>query len=220
MTVPGSLLAFRLAAGAEVAPGMPRAAATIPLGSLPGSLVVSPSGSRVYVPIGSPSNTVLVIDTKTNTVIRNPLPFGRDPARVAVSPNGSHIYVTNSVSNTVSVIDTTTNTVVATIEVGRNVGGVAVAPHGSQVYVGSMDLDTNTVWMVSMIDTIINNVITTTSVDGPMTGNPGGPMKLAENRSERSHAHGRRQPMCPPYQATGPSMQPKPSSACLTSGRC
>ena len=27
---------------------------------------------------------------------------------------------------------------------------------------------------------------------GPMTGNPGGPMKLAENRLQRSHAHGRR----------------------------
>src|SRR5680860_1035260 len=27
---------------------------------------------------------------------------------------------------------------------------------------------------------------------GPMTGNPGGPMNLAENRSARSHAHGRR----------------------------
>jgi hypothetical protein len=26
-----------------------------------------------------------------------------------------------------------------------------------------------------------------------MTGNPGGPIKLAENRSQRSHAHGRRQ---------------------------
>jgi hypothetical protein len=26
-----------------------------------------------------------------------------------------------------------------------------------------------------------------------MTGNPGGPIKLAENRAKRSHAHGRRQ---------------------------
>ncbi len=28
---------------------------------------------------------------------------------------------------------------------------------------------------------------------GPMTGNPGGPMKLAEDRLQRSHAHGRQQ---------------------------
>ena len=31
-----------------------------------------------------------------------------------------------------------------------------------------------------------------------MTGNPGGPMNLAENRSARSHAHGRRQSMPSP----------------------
>jgi hypothetical protein len=28
--------------------------------------------------------------------------------------------------------------------------------------------------------------------DGPMTGNPDGPMRLAENQLDRSHAHGRR----------------------------
>ena len=34
--------------------------------------------------------------------------------------------------------------------------------------------------------------------DGPMTGNPGGPMNLAENPLPRSHAHGRRHaaPQC------------------------
>jgi hypothetical protein len=29
--------------------------------------------------------------------------------------------------------------------------------------------------------------------DGPMTGNPGGPINLAETHSDRSHGHGRRQ---------------------------
>ena len=79
-------------------------------------------------------NTVVVIDTKTNTVVdldpETPeiegIPVGDNPLRVAFTPDGRRAYVTNRGSNTVSVIDTKTNTVVDTIEVGMAPGGVAI----------------------------------------------------------------------------------------------
>ena len=130
MTISHSLLHVGPTAEAEVAAGVPLAAATIPVGGSQGFLTVSPNGKRVYVPVRSPSNTVAVIDTSTNAVVRNPLTFGRDPQVVAVAPNGNRVYATNSDSNTVSVIDTATNAVVATIPVGNRPGFMAVARMG------------------------------------------------------------------------------------------
>ena len=74
--------------------------ATIPVGSDPSGVVVSPDGRYVYVTnFGSPfdqtaTDTVSVIDTATNTVTAT-IPVGSDPDGVAVSPDGTHVYVTN-----------------------------------------------------------------------------------------------------------------------------
>jgi YVTN family beta-propeller protein len=71
------------------------------------------------------SNTVSVIKTSTNTVVKT-VTVGNDPYRVAITPNGSYAYVPNAGYGTVSVIKTSTNTVVKTVTVGGEPDGVAI----------------------------------------------------------------------------------------------
>ena len=88
-------------------------AATIPVGSAPTGVAVTPDGSRVYV-TNFQDNTVSVIATASNTVTAT-IPLGNNPFGVAVTPDGSTVYVANEFANTVSVIATASNTVTATI---------------------------------------------------------------------------------------------------------
>jgi YVTN family beta-propeller protein len=56
--------------------------ATIPVGTYPEAVAVSPDGTRAYVTNNS-ANTVSVIDTATNTVTTN-IPVGNSPYGVAI----------------------------------------------------------------------------------------------------------------------------------------
>src|SRR5215831_11877612 len=100
---------------------------TIPVGTAPAGVAVTPDGSKVYV-TNFLSNTVSVIATATNTVVST-IPVG-PPFAVAVTPDSSKVYVTNGQSD-MSVIDTATNTVVNTIPVGLFHFAVAVTPDGN-----------------------------------------------------------------------------------------
>ena len=64
------------------------------------------------------SNSVSVIDTATNSVVRD-RGRGRGPD-IDVNRVGTRVYVANGSSNNVSVIETMTNTVVATVAVGNS----------------------------------------------------------------------------------------------------
>ena len=94
---------------------------TIPVGTNPYGVAVSPSGT-IYV-ANKDDNSVSVIDGTTNTVTAT-VPIGAAPYGIAVSPSGT-IYPTNSGDNSVSVIDGTTNTVTATVPVGAGPLGIA-----------------------------------------------------------------------------------------------
>jgi YVTN family beta-propeller protein len=131
--------------------------ATIPVGTYPEGVAVTPDGSKVYV-TNDGSNSVSVIATATNTVTTT-ITVGTAPFGVAVTPDGSKVYVTNAKRlgpGTVSVIATATNTVTATIAVGVTPGGVAVTPDGSKVYVANFNSKS-----VSVIATATNTVTTT-----------------------------------------------------------
>jgi YVTN family beta-propeller protein len=86
----------------------------------------------------SASDTVSVIDTATDTVVKT-IAVGDDPAVVAITPDGTKAYVTNYQAMTVSVIDIATNTVIETVDVGERSIGVAVKPDGQEVYVIGTD---------------------------------------------------------------------------------
>ena len=67
--------------------------ATIPVGTGPVGVAVSPDGTKVYVP-NNGNNNVSVISTATNTVIAS-VPVGDFPLGVAFTPDGTKVYVTN-----------------------------------------------------------------------------------------------------------------------------
>jgi YVTN family beta-propeller protein len=134
-------------------------AATIPVGSLPYGVAVTPDGKHAYV-TNEGSNNVSVIDTATNTVEAATIPVGSLPYGVAVTPDGKHAYVTNEGSNSVSVIDTATNTVeAATIPVGTFPQGVAITPDGEHAYVANFRSNN-----LSVIATASNTVVATIPV--------------------------------------------------------
>ncbi|MFE9889229.1 Ig-like domain repeat protein, partial [Streptomyces scopuliridis] len=154
--------------------------ATIPVGSTPLGVAITPDGLRAYV-INSGGNSVSVINTVTNAVIAT-IPVGSTPFGVAITPDGLRAYVTNSGGNSISVIDTATNTVTATIPVGAIPLGVAIA--GTRAYVANNG-DNN----VSVINTVTNAVIATIPVGTAPLGvavSPDGAYAYVSNNSDNT----------------------------------
>ena len=69
-----------------------------------GHIALNNQTNKIYV-ANAGSNTVSVIDGKTDSVIGNATKVGMHPTDIAVNPNTNKIYVANAGSNTVSVID-------------------------------------------------------------------------------------------------------------------
>jgi len=135
--------------------------ATIPVGSSPSSVAVTPNGRFAYV-TNQQSNTVSVISAATNTVIAT-VPVGVAPSAIAITPNGAFAYVT-SLGPNISVIDTATNTVVTAVPVAFPFM-LAIAPVGNLAYVthGSF------VKSVTVINTATNSVVTDIPVPADAT---------------------------------------------------
>lgn len=121
--------------------------ATIPVGSKPTSVAVSPDGSSVYVGDSRDLNNcvcgaiVSVIDTATGSVSN--LGFAANPSYphgVAVGPEGSELYVTQGGSGaarqTLEIFDVLTRAG-STVDVGSSPTGVAVSPSGNRAYVAN-----------------------------------------------------------------------------------
>ena len=136
--------------------------ATVPVGSTPRVVAITPDGSHAYV-TNQVDNTVSVMATATNTVVTT-VPAGTQPFGVAITPDGSHAYVTNLFSGVVAlkevkVIATATNTIVATVSVGMGPQRVAITPDGTHAYVTNQVDNT-----VSVIATATNTVVATVPV--------------------------------------------------------
>jgi YVTN family beta-propeller protein len=100
--------------------------ATVPVGSMPRYLAVTPDGTRVYV-ANNGDNNISVIDTVTNTVT-DTIIAGLAPFGIAILSDGLNAYVTNNDGNDVSQVDTTANNVVTTFPVGTSPQGIAITP--------------------------------------------------------------------------------------------
>ncbi len=130
---------------------------TLPGGSAPTGIAISPDGSRVYV-VNNNSSTVSVIRTSDNTLLTPvTLPAGSNSYGIAVAPDGSRVYVANQSNNTVSVIRTSDNTLLSPVNLpaGSAPVGIAVTPDGTRVYVANQSSST-----VSVIRTSDNTLLT------------------------------------------------------------
>ncbi|MCB9305668.1 MAG: beta-propeller fold lactonase family protein [Lewinellaceae bacterium] len=106
--------------------------ATIPVGTKPVGVAVSPDGTRVYTG-NTGSSSVSVINTATNSIVAT-IPVGNTPQGVAISPDSKKLYAANHFSNSIYVISTATNTVINSIAI-NNPTGIIVSPDGHWVYV-------------------------------------------------------------------------------------
>jgi serine/threonine-protein kinase len=139
----------------------PAALGTIPVGSSPYGVAVTPDGAHALA-TNYESDAVSVIDLATQRVVTT-VPVGDSPSMVAVTPDGAHALVTNRASGTVSVIEMATHRVVTTVPVGSSPRAVAVTPDGTNVLATNFDSDT-----VSVIEMATRRVVTTIPAgDGP-----------------------------------------------------
>jgi YVTN family beta-propeller protein len=129
----------------------------IDVNTFPIGIAVNPSTNKVYV-VNEFSNTVSVIDTKTDTV-KSTINLGNFPYGIDMNPLNNRIYITNRGSNTVSVLDGSVDIKLDDITVGKSPVGIAVNPSANWIYVTNLDDGT-----VSVIDGITNDVIETVSV--------------------------------------------------------
>jgi YVTN family beta-propeller protein len=129
----------------------------IDVNTFPIGIAVNPSTNKVYA-VNEYSNTVSVIDTKTDTV-KSTINLGNFPYGIDINPLNNRIYVTNRGSNTVSVLDGSVDTKLDDISVGKSPVGIAVNPSANWIYVTNLDDGT-----MSVIDGITNEIIDTISV--------------------------------------------------------
>src|SRR6185295_3577717 len=106
--------------------------ATIPVGSGPAGVAVTPNGRFAYV-VNQLANTVSVISAARNTVVAT-IPVATFPRDIAITPDGASAFVTGSAASNITVIDTTTNTVVSAIPISSPFT-IALAPSANLGYV-------------------------------------------------------------------------------------
>jgi YVTN family beta-propeller protein len=136
-------------------------------GDEPVDIVISPNGSRAYVP-GRNTDNLFVIDMATNQIIEvidlypeAAHPLGPAPEQLAITPDGSRLLVTNCNDDSLTVIDIATNTTIKTLRVGRQPADVAISPDGSLAYVANKWEQT-----MSVVDLIATEVLTTVNMSG------------------------------------------------------
>jgi predicted alpha-1,2-mannosidase len=130
---------------------------TIPVGSGPDGVVVTPDGSQVFV-ANNNSNNVTVIDTTDNHVITT-VPVGSVAADMAVTPDGKTVWVSNFGDGTVQPIDVATHTAGTPVKVGNNPQRMRISPDGKDLWVPDQGDGT-----VSEIDLASRTVIHTIPV--------------------------------------------------------
>ena len=126
-------------------------------------MTISSVHNQIYV-LNSSSNTISVIDGKTDTFIGNVI-VGSGPFGICVNPITNRIYVVNFGSSNVSVIDGNSNAVMTTITVGTNPVGVGINPTTNRIYVTNWGSHS-----VSVIDGFTHVVIATIPVGASPEG--------------------------------------------------
>jgi YVTN family beta-propeller protein len=130
---------------------------TIPVGTRPYALAVTPDGSRLYVP-NHDSGTVSVIDTATSKVTTD-IKVAPNPHWAAISNDGTRAYTANHEAGLITIIDTSNNSVVGEVRVQVSPHSLAVAP--SKPLVANVNYDSDS---LTVIDTTTEKVVATVPV--------------------------------------------------------
>jgi YVTN family beta-propeller protein len=140
--------------------------ASIPVGDeQPMAIAFAPDGTNAYVTM--PNDTVLVINA--GHAVFAGISLNGSPSGVALTPDGAYAYVVNSSYpfSYVAVINTATQMKIGEIPVGYPSSGIAIAnaPNGTFAYVAHSS--TTGEFSVQVIDTGVNIVVKTISLETP-----------------------------------------------------
>lgn len=131
-------------------------------GGNPRSIVVDPTGARVYM---GTRGSVTVIDTASNAVSATvPLRLGSAEPALALTADGRSLYVANLSFGEISVLNTATNTLGSPFPVTGATSLEGIAISGSRAYVLDNAIQGNA--GISIIDTGSNAVLGTFPVPG------------------------------------------------------
>jgi YVTN family beta-propeller protein len=86
-----------------------------------------------YVP-NEKSGTVSVIDTATDTVVRE-IAAGKRPRGIAIDPSGRRLYLSDAATNTLLTLDTAANGASRSTPLGKSPEGVGISADGRYVAV-------------------------------------------------------------------------------------
>jgi YVTN family beta-propeller protein len=101
---------------------------TLPAGSRPMSVRLSPDNKFVYVSNGRGGN-VSVIDPHSYAIVGS-IKVGTRPWGITFSPDGKYLFTANGPSDDISVVDVKTNQEIKRVKVGKSPWGVAVVASG------------------------------------------------------------------------------------------
>jgi YVTN family beta-propeller protein len=97
---------------------------TLPAGSRPMRVKLSPDETRLYVSNGR-AGTISVFDAHSYQLLET-IKVGTRPWGIGVSPDGKFLFSANGPSNDVSVVDLKTNKEVARVKAGASPWGIAI----------------------------------------------------------------------------------------------
>jgi YVTN family beta-propeller protein len=98
---------------------------TLPKGSRPMKVKLSPDEKRLYVSNGR-AGTISVFDSH-NYALLDTIKVGARPWGIGISPDGKFLFAANGPSNDVSVVDLTANKEVSRIKAGSSPWGIAIS---------------------------------------------------------------------------------------------
>ena len=133
------------------------------VGKSPHGVAVNPISDRIYV-TNQESDSISIIDGKTQRIVANNIHVGTFPHVVVTNPITNKVYVTNwgtidTNSCTVSVLDGRTDKLIADIPTGNSPHSVTVNPNTNRVFVTNEDDNT-----ISVIDGNTDKVLKTVRV--------------------------------------------------------
>jgi YVTN family beta-propeller protein/VCBS repeat-containing protein len=127
---------------------------TLPAGSLPTGIAVSPDKTKLYVISNKSTGGTVAVFGYTSSTVTTIANLPSAPTGLAVSPDNKRLYV-SSADGKVTTFDTTTRAVLATRTIAGVPAAVSVSNDGSTLFV------TDTVGRVSVLDAATGSVLTT-----------------------------------------------------------
>lgn len=121
--------------------------ATLPVGSSPHDVAVSPDARWAYQP-NSGSHSLTIVDAQRRSVAGE-LRVGQGPGHIAFTADSRYAFVANTLSDDVSVVSTADHEVIGTIKAGAGAHMPLLSHDGRTGYVADFAADQLTVWDVA-----------------------------------------------------------------------